>query len=64
MTEENEKKDQGSSCGCGRGGKWIWIGLAVAVFAVLLLKNPREKRPVTPRFCHSDGRTGSSALPF
>jgi len=42
MTEENEKKDQGSSCGCGRGGKWIWIGLAVAVFAVLLLKNPRS----------------------
>ena len=40
MTEDNEKKNQGSSCGCGGSGKWIWIWLAVAVLAVLLLKHP------------------------
>lgn len=42
MTEDNGKKDQGSSCGCGRGGKWIWIGLAVAILTVLLSKNPQQ----------------------
>ena len=47
MTEDREKKDDGSSCGCDGGscggkGKWIWIGLAVAVFAVLFVKNPQS----------------------
>jgi len=49
MTENQEKKNEDSSCGCGGGsccggpGKWIWIILTVAVVGVLIAKNAGKK---------------------
>jgi len=49
MTNNGDKKDEGSACGSGGGsccsgrGKWIWIVLAVAVAGVLIAKNAGKK---------------------
>ncbi|MEI6971480.1 MAG: organomercurial lyase [bacterium] len=49
MTENGEKKVEGSACGCGGGscgggmGKWIVIVLALAVAGVLIAKNAGKK---------------------
>jgi len=47
MTDNNEKKNDGPTCGCGAGScssgqsKWIWIVLALAVAGVLIAKNAK-----------------------
>jgi thioredoxin 1 len=52
MTNDSEKKNEGSACGCGTGscgsgpGKWIWIALVLAVAGIMIAKN--------------DGKCGSS----
>ena len=49
MTDNSDKKNEGSACGCGGGsccngsGKWIWIVLALAVAGVLVVKNAGKK---------------------
>ncbi len=50
MTNETDKKNEGSACGCGGGscgggsGRWIWIVLALAVAGVLIAKNTGKKQ--------------------
>jgi len=49
MTDECNKKEDGSACSCGGGScgggqsRWIWIILAVAIVAVLIVRNAGKK---------------------
>ncbi len=49
MSDDNGKKDEGTTCQCGAGnccsgpGIWIWIALIVAVVAILIVKNVGKK---------------------
>lgn len=68
MTNESDKKVEGSACGCGGGrcgggrGKWIWIVLALAVVGVLIAKNAGKKPVSTSGPAVAVNAAGSNAV--